>query len=317
MDEINSKCQSAIDHENTFLLSYIPGLNILISTENPLYVDQIFPKYRYMSLLQYSVAAKKPKSLGFLLNYALSTCKIPLKRIIEPKNTPASEMNLIALAIEFHSNECLKSLVKFILENQKDNEKINFDIEDQFGETPLIKALRDRNNEASLILLNQCNADLLHVADENSILQPLLPILVFLLNYPTSYEIDELWKQIKPEIREAALEKLKTKLKFDNNFRLSEGGDIIQEILQKKDLIEARNFIIEQIAKPQDEIVIVEGDDKDDQQTNKPKLLRNQDNADNRLCFKSECNNIANKKCPKCGQYFCDECFENHICHFE
>ena len=311
MDEINKKCQNAIDHQNTFFLSQIPGLNILISRENPLYVNQIFPKYRQMNFLQYSVAAKKPKSLKFLLNYALESCKLSVKKIIKPTQTPARDMNLIVLAVEFHSNACLKELADFILEKcQDEKDKFDFDIEDQFGETPLTKAIRDKNEEAVLILINQCHADLMHRADEKkSILRPLLPFLVFLLNYINKDDLEDLWDKINEQSQKNVMDQLKT-LKFDENFRIvdennqennqqNSSGDELREIFQKKGLDQVNEFLIS--------LLQIKGPDSitthiDDSNTSTP-----QSKTTIKCCICNSTKNVS--QCLNCSKFFCS----NHM----
>lgn len=315
MEEIHKKCKTAIDNQNTFFLSYIPGLNSLIIIENSLYVDDIFPKYKYMNLLQYSIASKKPKSLEFLLDYALNTCKMPLETIILPRETPARDMNLIALAIEFHSNDCLKVLTDFIDKNKGDDKKFDFDIEDQFGETPLTKALRDRNDEAVLILVNRCKADLLHQAnEEKSILRPLLPILVFLLNYNSLDEIKRLWEQFDKQIANDICEKLND-MKFDENFRIVEDGSKLEAIMKKKSLFGIRAFLINLEPVIDAPIKTIKDDLK-----NKPSInpvgnknISNDgsNNDDDKCCL---CDNVSEEMCSKCRKFFCHSCFIDHKC---
>lgn len=312
MDEINRKCKNAIDHQNTFFLSYIPGLDILISRENPLYIEEIFPKYKYMNLLQYSVAAKKPKSLKFLLNFALKECKnMTVKKLIMPTQTPPRDMNLIALAIEFQSNSCLEVLANFILSKCKD-EKFDFDIEDQFGETPLIKAIRDKNNEAVLILINQCHADIMHRAnEEKSTLRPLLPILIFFLNYTNIHEMESLWSKINEKSRLDAIDKL-NKLKFDENFHIVDEnnddaiGKKLKDILEKKNLNYAFEFYIGQLNfKGEESIPVVVDLSRSSPQRNEEVSLR--------ACIICGTNNDITC-CNYCQNCFCQEHFVCHNC---
>lgn len=149
----------AIDNDNVFNLEHLPTLKGILKSGLTVSVEKDFPKFHDMSLIQYSIAKRKPKTLDSMLNQVIKM-GIAEKDILYPK-TSNTRWSLLKLAIEFGSeniydsvdNECLNVIIKAFKEYiSKDNKVTGI---------PLTQAIRYKNDEAVQILI-KAGADLLY-----------------------------------------------------------------------------------------------------------------------------------------------------------
>lgn len=153
----------SIDNDNVFYIEHLPGIDGLVKMGITLFVQKEFPGYNDMTLIQYAVAKRKPKTLKFLIEKAKKE-NLTEDQIIFQK-TSNTRVNLLKLAVLFGSksdfydsvdNSCLDVILKLC--------KIS-DI--KTFEKPLIQAISS-NNEGAVELLMKRDADFFSPLTENN-----------------------------------------------------------------------------------------------------------------------------------------------------
>lgn len=208
--------QIAINDDDGFYLSLIPTIDDLLILGLTFIVEKEFQRYHDMTLIQYSIAKRKPKALKAMLKKSAS-CKIPFNEIILP-HTSNTCVNLFKLAIIFgtsgpyydtNDTRCLEILIQFA---QDDNQyyqgnEYHFDINfvSQNSEPPLITAIRLRNEDEIALLLNN-GADLFHRiksddANENNyeFIYSNMPIITLFKLYDNRSRLEDLFNLLLRE----------------------------------------------------------------------------------------------------------------------
>ena len=139
-----------IDLDNAFALENIPLVDVSIKLGITFFVDKDFPQYKDMTIIQYAIAKRKPKTLKLLIHKAKES-KMSDEDIMYPK-TSNTKGNLFDLAIEFGSKKFYgtvdNSCLHIIIENFGIDESIH-----KNDESPLNKAILYQNDEAFELLL--------------------------------------------------------------------------------------------------------------------------------------------------------------------
>lgn len=313
----------AINSDNDFYLSRLPILDLLLKPGYTLFVDKDFPGYHDMTLIQYAIAKRKPKTLELMLE-RMKKLVDDEKNILYPK-TSNTKGNLIKLAIEFGSQHFYKTV---------DNSCLNVIIKclnvDGFKniESPLIQAIRFKNNDAITILMNN-GADFMYPLQESgeindeSILSE-MPIMVL---FKLHNDEDELISLFDNALKDQKVNMIQRLLNLKIN------GKNFTSILNDLKLDQARLFIDNQRTNINEEINTIKNKSngtqpESSQQPSNPQSPKSQkspkspksntqsmeqnDTSNLRKCFICSAHDGYNK-CDKCDKFFCDNCYQNHL----
>lgn len=337
---VQASVQRAIDNNQLFALKHISQLKDLIRLNITIIVDpNTSQNYSCMTLIQYAIKQNKADSLKYMLDVAAS--------IAEEKNTPIKDFlksdfkyennNLLFLAIDFNSNSCLETLINFFREKDPN---FSVDISDPFGESPLTRAIKLGNEESIKILLSN-GANLFYFDQTKNKMSTFMPLLcVFFYNREKSKLKHILEECIKPcLLKQKEVEKDKhqndikhleekdnnkfleilkefEKMHFNENFlkvdEKDEKGMKIADLLKKKGLIEANNYLIEIDTNitPVEQILI-----STNHSNTKQSLNNDNDDSDNITCyFCHQTIQSGGKRCENCGIFYCDDCEGKHKC---
>ena len=301
----------AIDNDDDFYLENLPTLDVLLENGLTVFVDMIFPKYHDMTLTQYSIAKRKPKTLKLMLE-RLKGLEIDFKDIMFPK-TSNTRGSLLNLAVEFGSkingyenvdNKCLNVIIDFFKDYIKTNAKC--------AVVPLVQSIQCGNNDAIQILIG-AEADFFYPLkeDENDItdvskLSEMPLMAIFRLNN----DVDQLTKLFngilksqKKEILHRAIYDLKV-----NDLAFS-------EYLGNNSLIEVKCFLDAEKTSLIDEINVIQpGQEQKTEQKADTELEPTPEPVVEKKCANCGRNDVNFQKCPKCKKFYCDACNPDHQC---
>lgn len=298
-----------IDSDDAFFLHRINCLDLFLKCGITMFVDEFKPNFHDMTLIQYAIAKRKPKTLKDMLEASYYQCQVPFKNILTPE-TSNTKGNLLNLAIEFGSEnvkygenynkvdiECLKVIVEFG-KKLKGKEDFNIDMENINGETPLIVAINHQNTEACKYLIEN-GADILHECN-NYLKNPLWCLLVkaknltILMNLINNTVLD---KKTYSKVHHFCDEIDKSKEKLDeiNNEYTTEFFEKIFKGLPPPLQIDQLN---------------------DDNKEAEPTTQEPEQQGGTIRCHKcgKELQPDATKKCDECGLKFCEGCVDDHNC---
>lgn len=292
-----------IEKDDAFLLHRINCLDLYLKDGITLFVDEFGSKYHDMTLIQYAIAKRKPKTLKDMLETSYTQCQVPLEKIISPV-TSNTKGSLLSLAIEFDSkneeygkdykeenNECLKEIIDF-LQNIKnnDNKELNVDIENINGETPLIRAIHLQNVEACQLLI-QNGADILHKSTKNDFLDN---PLIYLFKNARYYNL----------LSEVIEKKVLGEDKYRKVF------DICRQIFHEK-MNEINNKQTQKFLQN-----LFEEEEKPKPEPKSPTEPQTEIDQDDQKCPGCDEELLLDgmKSCNKCGKTFCRDCYPNHKC---
>ncbi|KAK8898235.1 hypothetical protein M9Y10_000513 [Tritrichomonas musculus] len=204
--------QYAIDNDDGFYLSVLPTLNDLLLWGLTFFVDKEFRNYHNMTLTQYSIAKRKPIALDTMLQ-KMENSNIPYDKIIFP-NTSSTSSNLFKLAIIFGTSgpyydtndiRCLDTLIQF---SQRVNPNFNINLVIQNSESPLITAIKLRNEDAFTLLIRN-NADLFYQAriDNNEEDNSNMPIITLFRLYNNKSQLEELFGTFLSDYKNDVIQK--------------------------------------------------------------------------------------------------------------
>lgn len=318
---VQASAQRAIDKDQVFNLEHISQLPDLIRLKITLIVDpNEFQSYSSMTLIQYAISQDKPNSLEYMLGIAKKHTE-EINDILRSDNKYGNN-NLLFLAVDFKSNKCLKQLIKFFKENDP---KFTADLSDPFGESPLARAIKTKNQEAIEILLSDGGADLFYFDQKKNSLSTFMPILSIFFYYKNKEELSKFMEQfIKPtldNIEQGKFDEMIKKLldmRFNDNFlKLDDknNGYELPELLENKGLNTAKEYLLGKTTFHSGNMNIVYDNSSGQTSTVTPDQNNNQqtDNLGNQ-CFECKTSN-GNNRCDICQKFFCDGCFHNHKCN--
>lgn len=206
-----------IDNDDDYHLKLLPSANELLKIGLTLYVDKDFPKFHDMTLIQYAIAKRKPKTL----KYMLEKCKemnIDYKDIMYPK-TSNTRGSLLRLSIEFGSkvfydtvdNSCLIAILEeFDIANLDSTNLLCYS---------LLLSIEHENEEAFKILINKgANfTDQLGNDDNEISYDELLEtsIMKLFISHNDKDQLHEIFDKYFSENGDAIIKKL-LKLKIEN-----------------------------------------------------------------------------------------------------
>lgn len=307
----------AIDSDNDFYLSHLPILDLLLKPAYTLFVDKDFPNYHDMTLIQYAIAKRKPKTLEVMLE-RMKKLVDDEQNILYPK-TSNTKGNLLKLAIEFGSqnfyktvdNSCLNVIIKCL--NVHGFKNID---------SPLIQAIRFKNNDAIPILMNN-GADFLYplqdgveINDESILLE--MPIMVLFKLHNDEDELDSLFDNALKDQKDNLIQRL---------LDLKINGKSFTSILNNLKLDQVRLFIDKQRNNINAHINTIykksnEAQPESSQQPSNPQPPKSSksntqysdsiDSSDLRSCFICSSPDGYNK-CMICSKFFCDNCYSDHL----
>ncbi|KAK8870265.1 hypothetical protein M9Y10_008143 [Tritrichomonas musculus] len=314
--------KDAIDKENNFNLSVLPTLEGYLMTGITLNVKDDFPPYSDMTLVQYAIAKRKPKCLKVLLTNLKDKIKMNYDKIMFP-DTSNTRCNLLKLAINFGSkcqyydtedNRCLQTLIDFGKEYNKNSDNHIFDVDlgKKTSETPLIKAIQYKNQEAIKLLMKN-GANIFHPLKEfgetiqlSQVLS--MPIMTLFKLHNNADELDELFKLFENTLGKIYTSEILSRLE---NLKVADGNNHINfiSILENRRLLNVKEFLISRSKNYKVGIIITPGEEEG------PQPDPEQPNANpERICSYEGCNNDGNNYCDSCTQYFCDEHIHVHGC---
>ncbi|OHT08673.1 hypothetical protein TRFO_22763 [Tritrichomonas foetus] len=290
--------KQAIDNDNVFLLEHAPQIDLLISTH--MTIQEKINDYRssYKQLIQYAASKGKIKCFRFLYKKYL--------QIFNNLNSiflPGRRDNILSLCVESNSLECLKYLIQAtkILEPN-----FSFDVEDDFGQTPLYVAATNKNIEAIEILLD-AGANILHESTKQKFI--IIPFLIVCFwNNKDDIKIITSREDVKKQLegfQEMKLNKNSMNVVHDES---TPSDDIVSlmDFLGEKGITNARDALIETIVQIENvqskATTIIEGVTDEPEESEKvPK---------NNKCSADKCDvKTGLNQCPYCMMMFC----ENHI----
>lgn len=309
--------KDAIDKENDFSLSVLPTLEGYLMAGITLNVKDDFPPYSDMTLVQYAIAKRKPKCLKVLLTNLKDKIKMNYDKIMFP-DTSNTRGNLLKLAIIFGSkcqyydtedNRCLQTLIDFGKEYNRNNDNQIFDVDlgKKTSETPLIKAIQYKNQEAIKLLMKN-GANILHPLKEGEETIQLsqvssMPIMTLFKLYNNVDKLDELFSNtLEKKYSDEILSRLK-------NLKVDDGDNQKKfiSILENRHLLDAQEFLTKHFIMPND-------DDNDriniakDEEGQQPKPVQPDANPKHK-CSCKDCDYNGNNCncCQICKKYFCPE----------
>ena len=293
---------SYIEKDDSFYLSKVSGLDLYLKNGITTFTSEIFgPSFPDMTLIQFSIAMRKPKTLKYMLETTFNKCQVPFDQIITP-TTSNTKGNLFTLAIYFGSKcnkyensdvECLKVLIDFFNANKPQGYSI--DIENINGETPLIKAIDLMNSDAIQLLLEN-GADIYHRSQNNSHFEIPLRHLFRKANNIANLSVvfDGPLLGQKENIKNNYF-KERNFLKFlvDHNFQIG------------------MQYVIDVTNNDQQVLSIFHDIQNGD--TN-PQPNPNEEEEIIEECFRCHTHEGQMRFCNLCNHYYCDDCIDDHGC---
>ncbi|KAK8838917.1 hypothetical protein M9Y10_032376 [Tritrichomonas musculus] len=300
---------SCIERDDPFYIHQVSGLDLYLKLGITTPTAERFgPRFPDMTLIQFSIAMRKPKTLKDMLETTFNKCQVPFDQIITPI-TSNTKGNLFTLAIYFGSKcekyensdvECLKVLIDFFNANKPEGSSI--DIENINGETPLIKAIDLMNSDAIRLLLEN-GADIHHKSKKNSYFET--PLRHIFRKAETIADLIDVFERPLRDQKEDIIKNYLVKetfLGFLKNNNLEIGKRFIIDLTSNDPKVIA---ILEQ----SDPIIDVEED------RNEPPVDEIRENEVEDKCFNDPSHEGPFKNCGKCKHCYCEDCFDNHECN--
>ena len=226
-----------IDIDNFFNFDKLPTLKGILKCVLTVSVEKDFPKFHDMSLIQYSIAKRKPKTLKCMLDQVIKMGIAP-KDILYPKSSN-TRWSLLKLAIEFGSesfynsvdNECLNIIIKAFEKYISEDNKVTG--------IPLSQAIRYKNDEAVKILI-KAGADLFYPLkkDCNSIKSyqlSELPLMDLFKMYNDEDQLNQKFNSFLTKDQQFVVFSRLKELKVDNVY--------FRNVLDNYKLLDAKEFL--------------------------------------------------------------------------
>ena len=315
-----------IDSDDAFFLHRINCLDLFLKCGITLFVDDL-PNFHDMTLIQYAIAKRKPKTLKDMLEASYYQCQVPFKNILTPE-TSNTKGNLLNLAIEFGSKndkygknyeevdiECLKVIVEFC-QKLKNKENFNIDMENINGETPLMIAIKYDNKEACQYLISN-GADILH--DCKNSYEYLISNGADILHDCKNYLKNPLWYLLVNTKSLSLFDLINEDVLGYNTY--TKVHNFCSKIYEnKEELNEINNEFTKKffdvnfkgVLQPirLDELLNI-NNKKPETSTPEPKQQSDVIKCSNCLIILDE---NTMRKCPDCGKIFCEACMNTHEC---
>lgn len=289
-----------IQDDDSFSLHRITSFDIYLKCGITTFVTEFGEAFHDMTLIQFAIAMRKPKVLKGMLETSYYKCQVPFDKIIIPE-TSNTKGNLLDLAVEFGSNniqygenykntdiKCLEVVIDFAKSIDKD---FNIDIENLNGETALFKAIDYQNNEACTLLLKN-GADIFHASEQNIFIKSPLWHLLEVGSYVNTFS-----SIITSEILGDKFINVRDELNSDQikEFLREIKNPIASEFVN---IFLKNNSIIKPIFKKTDSDI---------------QLIQMKCTS----CKEQFESKNQRHLCDKCSKYFCQNCFNDHICKSE
>lgn len=300
-----------INEDDDFCLSHHPCLNDILMIGLTLFVNQKFQNYNDMTLTQYSAASRKPNTLKLMLQKQLDA-NMSLNEIIFPKTSNTKD-NLFEISIKFgtkgiygetNDTRCLEVLLNFI----RDKPDFDINFHNRNIETPLLIAIRYKNDDAIKLLLEN-KADLFRtVQDENEedetnkiLRMPVMKILQI-------NDKDQLENMFNTILKDYKNEVITRCLSMEiNNKKLV-------DILREENLLDARDFLLSYLEQDKGPIPTVTGVHKKGTDSKSKEDHEDHEDQHPHSITCSYCKNEqVSGRCEYCKSYFCNICLDTTV----
>lgn len=300
---------SYIEKDDPFYLRQVSGLDLYLKNGITTFTSKMFgPSFPDMTLIQFSIAMRKPKTLKYMLETTFNKCQVPFDQIITP-TTSNTKGNLFTLAIYFGSKcnkyaetdvECLKVLIDFFNANKPEGSSI--DIENINGETPLIKAIDLMNSDAIQLLLEN-GADIHHKSQNNSHFEtPLRHLFRKADNIANLYAVFDgpLLGQKENIINNYFKERNFLKFLVDHDLQI--GIQYVKDVTNND----------QQVLSLLDEMQNGNTNPPNGDINPQPNPYEVEENIEE--CFRCHTHEGQMRLCNLCNHYYCEDCFDDHGC---